>query len=486
MKKYFRNHLILFVIAGIFSAFYGCEKFADPGLDQETYNPDSTNLYTSKRRVLFVSIDGLPGEAVKAIAPTNIMSLLANGKYSWDVKPLVVTSNEATDITSQGIFTLRLEHASGANSAEGSKKAVDSLFNNMHSSGPITTIIPNLWFRLQFQNKSPIIGKYTITSGTGTVTQRDPKSWTFEGSDDGINWTILDKQSNQVFSARSQTKEYKFVNWTGYQNYRLVVSEIYDINATGYFHLGEWRILENKFLTGINSGSWASMMTGNTRTIHQIGDSSFYAIPVDTTNTVPVSPNLTALRLLHDYDYGIRSVAVSSWGNLVNTLLKDADKKIVTGSDEETKAKTTALLKNDSSKVFIVQFGDVFNARVLYGSSNTSPQFVAAVQKIDGYIKELVDAIKSRAKYTNEEWLVVITSTQGGTGIGSPIDLSGGFIVAYNPLFKQQELSKMNPVINVLQEDATRQILYWMKVPNTPAVQTGQLWLDRFGSEFIK
>ena len=228
------------------------------------------------------------------------------------------------------------------------------------------------------------------------------------------------------------------------------------------------------------------MMTGNARTIHQISDSSFYAKPADTTNSIPVSPNLTALRLAHDYNFDIKSVAISSWGNLVRTLLADADKKLVTTNDEDTKNKAVEILKTDPSHVFVTQFGDVFNARVQFGASNSTPQFVDAVSKTDGYIKELLDAIKSRPNYNKEEWLVLITSTQGGSGMGVPIDLSRSFLIAYNPLFKEQNLVNMNPVINVQQEDVARQILYWMKVPSTQAIQTGRQWLDRFGAEFIK
>ena len=487
MKKFFSYTVLVVASAFLVAIFTGCEKFPDPGLDQETYRPDSTNQYSAnKRRVLLISVDGLSSEALQAINPPAINSLLNNSKYFWDLKPSVVTAeNLEKDITSFGTLSLRLENGSGAAANEGSRKLVDSNFNNMHSSGPITAILPDLWFRLQFP-QSPVVGAYSLTSGTGTVTVRDPKNWTFEGSDDGSNWTILDRQTEQVFSARSQTKKYSFVNWKGFQFYRLVVSEIYNISATGYFQMAEWRVIQTTFMPGINAASWGSMMTGNSRTIHRIGDSSFYASPVDTTNTVPVSPNLTALRLLHDYDYGIKSVAISSWSNLVTTLLKDADQKFVTASDEETKNKAVDLLKKDSSYVFVTQFGDVFNTRAQYGTSNSSQQFIDVVNKTDGYIKELTDAVKSRASYGKEEWLILITSTQGGTGMGLPVDLSRSFLIAYNPLFKQQDLSKMNPVINVQQEDVARQILYWMKVPGGPAIQTGQLWLDRFGVEFIK
>lgn len=485
MKRRFINHFILLVSTGLFIGLTGCEKFSDPGLDQETYTPDSTSIYSkNKRRVLLVGIDGLPAEAVQRIAPPNIMGMISNAKYSWNVEPLLIATGEE-DITSKGTLSVRLENASGANAAEGSSKLVNGSITDMYSCGPINTILPNLWFQLRFPINPPVVEAYTVTSGIGTVTVRDPKHWTFEGSNDGNTWTVLDRQTDHVFSARSQTKKFSFKNRIAYNYYRMVVSDIFNIAATGFYHQGEWRLIQLTYFPGLNNtSSWASMMTGNIRTVHRILDSTFYALPVDTTNTIPVSPNLTALRLLHDYNYGLKSVAISSWGNLVNTLLADADKKIVTSDDEDTKNKAVDRLKNDTSQVFIAQLGDVYNKLAQYGT--TSPEYVASVRKADGYIKELTDAIKTRADYANEEWLVLLTTTLGGASIGKVFDPTPGFLMAYNPVFKSQDLSKMNPVINVQLQDVARQIIYWMKVPNTQAIQTGALWLDRFGVEFIK
>lgn len=485
MKRRIFKNFVLIATTGVSLSLASCEKFADPGLDQETYTPDTTSIYSkNNRRVLLVGIDGLPAEAVQRIAPANIMGMLSNSKYSWDVRPLLIVTGEE-DVTASGTLSVRLENASGANGAEGSKKLVNGSIADMYSCGPIATILPNLWFQLSFAVNPPVVEAYTVTSGIGTVTVRDPKNWTFQGSNDGNTWTVLDTQIGQTFSARSQTKRFSFDNRIAYNYYRMVVSDIFNIAATGYYHQGEWRLIQFKYYPGLNNtSSWASMMTGNSRTVHRIFDSSFYATPVDTTNTIPVSPNLTALRLLHDYNYGLKSVAISSWGNLVKTLLGDADRKIVTSDDEDTKDKAVDRLKNDSSQVFIAQFGDVYSKLAQYGAA--SADYAASVQKVDGYIKELTNAIKSRAGYANEEWLVLLTTTQGGAGTGRFFDPSPGFLIAYNPVFKQQDLSKMNPVINVQLQDIARQIIYWMKVPNTPAIQTGALWLDRFGVEFIK
>lgn len=484
MIRMIKNKVLLILLAfgSLGILFAGCEKFADPGLDQETYAPDSTNIHAERtRRILFVGVDGLPSDAVQSIAPQTITGMLANSKYSWEVMPGVILGDKQTDITAQGTLTVMRETIPAYINTYGSNKLVDNNISTKYYAEQFGVVGTGLWYQLSFPN--PISAEsYSMTSAND-LPARDPKDWQFLGSNDAVSWDTLDVRTNQVFATRLLTVNYYFENHKAYKYYRNFISAI---NSGTLFQQAEWRLIQNEYLSGINAASWASMMTGNTRTIHRIWDSTFYAKPVDTTNSIPVSPNLSALRLLQDYDDRIKTVAISSWGNLVTTLLSDASKKVTTTSDEDTKTQAVSLLKTDPSSVFITQFGDVINARKQYGSANNTPEFLAAVNKTDGYIKEMADAIKSRPNYAKEEWIIIIASTQGGTGAGSPVDLYPGFVMIYNPLFKPQDLTKMNPAINVKQEDIARQILYWMRVPATAAIQTGSLWLDRFGAEFIK
>ncbi|MGV2886787.1 hypothetical protein [Paenibacillus taichungensis] len=77
--------------------------------------------------------------------------------------------------------------------------------------------------------------KYLVRSSGTSHLNKMPKNWTFEGSNDGSNWTILDTQVNQTWTTQYTDKEYylntsshykKFkmyrLNWTannGFENY---------------------------------------------------------------------------------------------------------------------------------------------------------------------------------------------------------------------------------------------------------------------------
>ncbi len=50
---------------------------------------------------------------------------------------------------------------------------------------------------------------------------RSPKAWTFQGSNDGSNWTVLDTVTDQTgWSSTGEMREYSFQNGTAYQYYK--------------------------------------------------------------------------------------------------------------------------------------------------------------------------------------------------------------------------------------------------------------------------
>jgi len=52
-----------------------------------------------------------------------------------------------------------------------------------------------------------------------------PQDWTFEGSDDGTNWTILDKRNGQTWNNSGQILNYTFTNYHSYKKYRIRITK---------------------------------------------------------------------------------------------------------------------------------------------------------------------------------------------------------------------------------------------------------------------
>ncbi|MDK8188848.1 hypothetical protein QP794_01960 [Paenibacillus sp. UMB7766-LJ446] len=89
------------------------------------------------------------------------------------------------------------------------------------------SLTPVSWLQYQFPQKK-IIYKYSLsmrTNSTYYATGEPPKTWTFEGSNDGANWTILDTQSNNTTLARGVIEEYRISNSKAYTHYRVNISE---------------------------------------------------------------------------------------------------------------------------------------------------------------------------------------------------------------------------------------------------------------------
>jgi hypothetical protein len=69
------------------------------------------------------------------------------------------------------------------------------------------------------QNGRSAVNEYTITSAND-FEERDPYSWTLQGSNDGNNFTTLDTQTAQDFGARFETQKFTFTNNDAYNVYR--------------------------------------------------------------------------------------------------------------------------------------------------------------------------------------------------------------------------------------------------------------------------
>ena len=104
----------------------------------------------------------------------------------------------------------------------------------------------SLWFRqgttgwLQYDfgaGNAQVVKRYTVSSASVTIPARDPKNWQFQGSNDGINWTTLDTQSNQAFARRMQQNTYNISNTTAYRYHRFNVTA--NNGDTTFLHVGD-------------------------------------------------------------------------------------------------------------------------------------------------------------------------------------------------------------------------------------------------------
>lgn len=84
--------------------------------------------------------------------------------------------------------------------------------------------LPNCWWKIDFG--SAVIATGYKLSGYYTANIIYPTAWTFEGSNDGTNFTTLDSQTGQVLTG-SLSNLYSFSNTTAYRYYRIYITAGY-------------------------------------------------------------------------------------------------------------------------------------------------------------------------------------------------------------------------------------------------------------------
>lgn len=155
----------------------------------------------------FKNVANSLGDDYVVVRPDHIFQLIreANGLAVEPVQSI-------QDITNLG-GTISAQYQTGSPKGEAYTNLIDN-----NTSTKYLTFHPSGW--IQYQAPSPyIVKRYTLTSANDHP-ERDPLNWTLQGSNNGINWTTLDSQTNQDFAKRYQTRTFTFENNVGYTHYR--------------------------------------------------------------------------------------------------------------------------------------------------------------------------------------------------------------------------------------------------------------------------
>ena len=84
-------------------------------------------------------------------------------------------------------------------------------------------------------SKAAVVNSYSFTSAND-VPERDPSEWTFEASNDGKSWQVLDKKTQQKpFAQRHLQQNFSFNNSQAYKFYRFV----FQPGKASHFQLAE-------------------------------------------------------------------------------------------------------------------------------------------------------------------------------------------------------------------------------------------------------
>ncbi|NUO35512.1 MAG: hypothetical protein HOQ27_10690, partial [Dermatophilaceae bacterium] len=152
------------------------------------------------------------------------------------------------------------------------------------------------WLRLQFPSAVKLT-TYAIRR-RDDIPARNAKAWTFEGSNDGTAWTVLDTRTNITWPTAGETKSFSFANSTAFTYYRLNVSAN---NGDTYLSVAE---LSTSFLTD---------SSGNSRPMYPFGGVALGAAGLldGDTDTAASFNGTTAYTRIPDYVAWMSPAAVT-------------------------------------------------------------------------------------------------------------------------------------------------------------------------------
>lgn len=102
-------------------------------------------------------------------------------------------------------------------------RSADKLFDNDNTSSYMTNDEYPIVIKLDMKDTVTAM-TYSVTSANN-ANANAPMDWTFEGSDDGGNWTVLNTVAGQTFAKKSQTKRFILDEPANYPYYRMVITK---------------------------------------------------------------------------------------------------------------------------------------------------------------------------------------------------------------------------------------------------------------------
>lgn len=182
-------------------------------------------------------------------------------------------------------------------------------------------------------------------------------------------------------------------------------ANVANINAILPQSIYSWNSLseENSIAIGSN---WSNIFTGVNYLKHGVRDDNFENNKFD---AYPLIFNRIK-NTMHD---SIAMSMVSSDQTFLTHFGQEIEHQKAQNDEDATAKLLNAIKENDLS--FITgHFTAINEAGKTAGYDSSKPAYKAAIEKFDGQVGKLLNALKERENYDKENWLVIITSSQGG------------------------------------------------------------------------
>jgi len=155
-----------------------------------------------------------------------------------------------------------------------------------------------------------------------------------------------------------------------------------------------------------SAASWSSMFTGVWGDKHGVNDPGNSFAGNQFTNYPSFYKRIEAA------NSNLNTLAFARWAPML-TAVPDADVKLSFDSDTAVTDETCRRLTNSNPDVFWMLLLDVDSAGHSSGWGPTVSNYVRAIENSDARVGQIIGALTNRVTYTNEDWLVILTTDHG-------------------------------------------------------------------------
>jgi predicted AlkP superfamily pyrophosphatase or phosphodiesterase len=161
---------------------------------------------------------------------------------------------------------------------------------------------------------------------------------------------------------------------------------------------------------------WTAMLTGVWHEKHNVLDNDY------TNPNIAEYPHYYHRVKQQKPDSKLYSVV--NWSP-IHKILQDGDADIANYllTDEKVTNRVADLLLNDNPDAMFVQLDEVDHAGHEYVYSENSEKYLAAIEKADTLVGNMISAIQNRKTYSKENWLILVSTDHGGSNKGHGKDI---------------------------------------------------------------
>tara|TARA_Y100000746_G_scaffold216740_1_gene211933 strand:- start:879 stop:2615 length:1737 start_codon:yes stop_codon:yes gene_type:complete len=188
----------------------------------------------------------------------------------------------------------------------------------------------------------------------------------------------------------------------------------------------------------ISGPGWSSILCGVRSNKHLVVDNDF------SNNNYNSYPSI--IKLIEDYNPDINTASICQWGPINDHIIQNfADYKLNVSSGADACAYTAIHISDNNPDFIFVHFDDVDYAGHTYGFSPYVAEYLSSIEEVDNYVGNILQAVQQRPNYSNEDWLVLITTDHGGINTshgGNTIEEKDVFLVAGGDNVNQSAIYK--------------------------------------------